>query len=103
MEYPIVCYTKDDIKNRQSAFYDWMLLKIKVHFLFIPATNDACCIKCYEAIRGRDPKVKIILIAPELDMEVNALAHVFYNELPQLHFCDQAAVGDRSCPFCGTE
>ena len=103
MEYPIVCYTEDDIKNIQNTIYDWMRLKIKVHFLLKRATNDACCLKCYEAVQGCNPKVKIILITPELDMEVNALVHVFYKELPQLHFCDQAAVGDRSCPFCGTE
>ena len=103
MEYPIVCYTEDDIKNIQNTIYDWMRLKIKVHFLLKRATNDACCLKCYEAVQGCNPKVKVILITPELDIEANALVQVFYQGSPQLRFCEQSVVGDRSCPFCGTE
>ena len=99
----IVCYTEDDVQKWHKQIWEWLLVQIKVHFLLISDEHTACCMECYEAIRGRNPKVKIILIDPKLDIEVNALAAVFYKGYPELRYSDEAAVGDRSCPFCGKE
>ena len=99
--YPIVLYDEIDVPLYQTMFYEWLAAQIKVHFLLITQQGTICCAECTKALYGQNPNIKIILIDPSLEDEINALVTVFYREYTTLRHAEEAAVGDRTCPFCG--
>ena len=101
-QYPIICNNEHDIKAVQSRIYDYLAKQIQVHFLLRTQRNTRCCTKCTEAINGQNPNIKIVLIDPSLEDEVNALVTVFYCYCTSLRYAEETKVGDRNCAFCGT-
>ena len=73
---------------------------VLVHFVLNTHThiNDNWSQAFSQALYGKDPKRKIILITPEMETEVNALVTVF--QRGTAFAGREVAVGDRKCPFC---
>lgn len=100
-DYPMVCEVPQDIEEIEDQVFDWLDEKVKVHFIFMGHRNQVCSPKFIEASEGLNPKIKIILIHPRLEVEVNSLVAAFNKGSPALLDGHETAVGDRVCPFCG--
>ena len=101
--YPIVCEVPQEIEEVENQIFDWLDDKVRVHFIFMAHRNQVCSPNFIEASEGLNPEVKIILIHPRLEDEVNALVKAFNEGRPLLRDGHEIAVGDRVCPFCGGE
>ena len=99
--HSIVLYHEIDVQLYETLFFEWLEAKIRLHFLLLTGKGIRCCDECIQAFYGQNPNIKVILIDPRVEDEINALVTVFYRENPSLRYAEEAAVGDRTCPFCG--
>ena len=77
---------------------------VQVQFLYNNHPLRNCSNLFHEALSGRNPEWKIILISPDhpdMDTEVNALVSVFIREFE--HLGRGVEVGDRTCSYCNSE
>ena len=82
--YPIVCEVPQEIEEVENQIFDWLDDKVRVHFIFMAHRIQVCSPNFIEASEGLNPEVKIILIHPRLEDEVNALVKAFNEGRPLL-------------------
>ena len=103
LNYPLQAYSDSNLQPIQSQIYQWMDVRVSVHFLLNTHinthTNDNWCKAFSQALYGKDPLRKIILITPEMETEEDMLVTVYQRGTASAG--REVAVGDRKCPFCG--
>ena len=75
LRYPLLCIYPVNLQRIQSTIFQWLLDEVKVHFMYQDHIN--CCQNFTATKLGDDPERKIVLIHPDLDIEVNALLMAF--------------------------
>ena len=98
LTYPLVCIFPWNLKRIQSNIFQWLLEEVHVHFIY--KDHSICCHQFTTTQLGDDPERKIVLIDPDMNIEVDALVTAFNRGHPALAG-NGILPGDRTCPFCG--
>ena len=98
LRYPLLCIYPVNLQRIQSTIFQWLLDEVTVHFMY--KDHIICCHQFTATKLGDDPERKIVLIHPDMNIEVDALVKAFNSGYPALAG-NGILPGDRTCPFCG--
>ena len=96
--YPIRLYFPWNLLRIENQIFDWLLNEIHVHFVY--KNHKTCCYNFTNSVLGRNPETKILLITPEMNVEVDSCVRAFNNGQPELAGTG-ILPGDRRCPYFG--
>ena len=96
--YPLRCFFPWKLQRIQHQIFQWLLEEVHVHF--IRQDHNICCDQFTTTKLGHDPERKIVLITPDMNVEVDALVTAFNRGHTELAG-NGILPGDRTCPFCG--
>ena len=100
--YPIVCNNDQALDAIKKNIFKWLGKGINMHFLYSNHLNS-CMNPAFNTVsQGLHPSMKFIFIAPDLELDLNALVQVFNQQFPPEDEDLEAPNGERWFPLCGS-